>query len=116
MELGEQAAMTLGVRTKLTRVTVAFGSLLLLAFATVVTGPIAFVSFLAGPIARRISGQALPHLLPAGFMGAVLVLAADLIGQHTLSVRYPVGVITGIIGAPYLIYLLVRTYKTGGTS
>ena len=48
-------------------------------------------------------------------MGAVLVLAGDLIGQFVFDARYPVGVITGILGAPYLIYLLIRTNRSGGS-
>ncbi|NLW10846.1 MAG: iron chelate uptake ABC transporter family permease subunit [Clostridiaceae bacterium] len=113
MELGEQSALTLGVRTNLTRILIVIAAVCLLAFATVATGPIAFVSFLAGPIAKRLSGSSLPHTLPAGFIGAILVLAGDLIGQNAFAIRLPVGVITGIIGAPYLIYLLIRTYKIG---
>ena len=48
-------------------------------------------------------------------MGAVLVLAADLVGQFAFGARYPVGVITGALGAPYLIYLIARTNRTGGS-
>ena len=113
MELGEQSALTLGVKTNLTRIVIVIAAVSLLAFATVATGPIAFVSFLAGPIAKRLSGSSIPHTLPAGLVGAILVLAGDLIGQNAFSIRLPVGVVTGIIGAPYLIYLLIRTYKTG---
>ena len=113
MELGEQSALTLGVKTNLTRIVIVIAAVSLLAFATVATGPIAFVSFLAGPIAKRLSGSSIPHTLPAGLVGAILVLAGDLIGQNAFAIRLPVGVITGIIGAPYLIYLLIRTYKTG---
>ena len=46
--------------------------------------------------------------------GAVLVLAADLCGQYAFPARYPVGVITGILGAPYLLFLLLRMNKKGG--
>ena len=113
MELGEQSALTLGVKTNLTRIVIVIAAVCLLAFATMATGPIAFVSFLAGPIAKRLSGSSIPHTLPAGLVGAILVLAGDLIGQNAFAIRLPVGVITGIIGAPYLIYLLIRTYKTG---
>jgi iron complex transport system permease protein len=43
------------------------------------------------------------------------VQVADLCGQFALSTRYPVGVVTGVLGAPYLIYLLVRTNRAGGS-
>jgi iron complex transport system permease protein len=43
------------------------------------------------------------------------VLVADLVGQFAFDTRYPVGVITGVLGAPYLIYLLIRTNRSGGS-
>ncbi|MDR0446180.1 MAG: iron chelate uptake ABC transporter family permease subunit [Oscillospiraceae bacterium] len=115
LELGEASATTLGVPTDRTRVTLIIGSVFLLAFATATTGPIAFVAFLSGPIAKRLAGAGLPTELPAGLVGAALVLCSDLLGQFAFGVKYPVGVITGILGAPYLIYLLIRKNKAGGS-
>ena len=43
------------------------------------------------------------------------MLVADLVGQFAFDHRYPVGVITGVLGAPYLIYLLIRTNRSGGS-
>lgn len=113
LELGEQAATSLGVDTNRTRIVLIVGAVIILALATATTGPIAFVAFLAGPIAQRLVGSNFSNVLPAGLIGIILVLAADLIGQFAFSVRYPVGVITGIIGAPYLIYLLIRINRKG---
>ena len=87
----------------------------LIAFATAACGPIAFVSFLAGPIAARIVGPNGSLLVPAALVGALLVLVADLVGQFALGTRFPVGVVTGVLGAPYLIYLIVRTNRAGGS-
>lgn len=113
LELGEQAATSLGVDTNKTRIALIVGAVIMLALATATTGPIAFVAFLAGPIAKRLVGASFSNLIPAGLIGVILVLAADLIGQFAFTVRYPVGVITGIIGAPYLIYLLIRINRKG---
>ena len=55
-------------------------------------------------------------LIPAALVGACLVLAADLLGQFAFDTKFPVGVITGILGAPYLLYLLIRTSRRGGSS
>ena len=41
---------------------------------------------------------------------------ADLLGQFAFDTKFPVGVITGILGAPYLLYLLIRTSRRGGSS
>lgn len=113
LELGEQSATSLGVNTDRTRIMLIVSSVCMISLATATTGPIAFVSFLAGPIAKRLVGTGFSNIIPAGLVGANLVLAADLIGQFAFEVRFPVGIITGIIGAPYLIYLLVRMNRKG---
>lgn len=113
LELGEESATVLGVKTNQTRVALILCSVFLVSFATATTGPIAFVSFLAGPIARRMVGRSYQGNVAAGFTGAMLVLGADLIGQFMFSTRFPVGVITGIIGAPYLLILLIKLNKKG---
>ncbi|MCR2785795.1 MULTISPECIES: iron chelate uptake ABC transporter family permease subunit [unclassified Microbacterium] len=115
LRLGDDTAAALGVHINGTRVLLIVGAVTLLAFATAAAGPIAFVAFMAGPIAARVVGSGGSLLLPAGLVGALLVLVADLIGQFAVGNRYPVGVITGILGAPYLIYLLVRTNRSGGS-
>lgn len=113
LELGEEAARSLGVATNYVRIILLVSAVLVIALATATTGPIAFISFLAGPIARRMIGAGFSALIPSGLIGAILVLAADLIGQFAFDVRYPVGVITGIIGAPYLIFLLIKMNRKG---
>lgn len=113
LELGEQMATSLGVATDKMRVTLIVSSVVMIAIATATTGPIAFVSFLAGPIANRLVGVSASNILPAGLVGANLVLFADLIGQFAFVYRFPVGVITGLLGAPYLIYLLIRMNRKG---
>ena len=54
-------------------------------------------------------------LLPAAAVGALLVLVADLVGQFATGTRYPVGVVTGVLGAPYLLYLIVRVNRRGSS-
>ncbi|WP_374197767.1 FecCD family ABC transporter permease [Microbacterium sp. EST19A] len=115
MQLGDDSASGLGVRVNATRLLFILGAVSLLAFATAATGPIAFVAFMAGPIAARLTGPGANLLLPSAFVGAVLVLGGDMIGQFAFGERYPVGVVTGVLGAPYLIYLLVRTNRSGGS-
>lgn len=113
LELGEQMATSLGVAAGKTRVLLIVSSVFMIAIATSTTGPIAFISFLAGPIANRLVGASFSNILPAGLVGASLVLAADLIGQFAFEYRFPVGVITGLLGAPYLILLLIRMNRKG---
>lgn len=115
MQMGDDTAAALGVRVERTRILVIVAAVGLIAFATAATGPIAFVAFLAGPIAARIVGPAGSLLVPAALVGSLLVLVADFIGQFAFDTRYPVGVVTGVLGAPYLIYLLIRTNRAGGS-
>jgi iron complex transport system permease protein len=116
LELGEHSAITLGLRTDQARLFLVLSAVFLIAFATAVTGPIAFVAFLAGPIAGRLAGAGSSNVIPSGLTGAVLVLLADIIGQYAFDIRFPVGIITGILGAPYLLYLLIRMNRTGGAA
>jgi iron complex transport system permease protein len=115
MRLGDDAAASLGVRLQSTRVVAIVAAVALLAFATAATGPIAFVAFMAGPIAARIVGPGGSLLLPSALVGALLVQLADLLGQFAFDSRYPVGVVTGVLGAPFLIYLLIKTNRAGGS-
>ena len=53
------------------------------------------------------------QVIPSALVGALLVLASDMIGQFVFSTRFPVGVITGILGAPYMLFLLICVNKRG---
>ncbi|WP_029620985.1 FecCD family ABC transporter permease [Pseudorhizobium marinum] len=115
LRLGDDTAAGLGVRVARTRVIVIVAAVGLIASATAVTGPIAFVAFLSGPIAARLIGSNGSLLIPSALIGAMLVLVGDYAGQFLLPGRYPVGVITGALGAPYLIFLIVRVNRAGGS-
>jgi iron complex transport system permease protein len=115
LRLGDDTAAALGVRVAATRVTIIVGAVGIIASATAVTGPIAFVAFLSGPIAARITSNNGSLLIPSALIGALLVLGGDYVGQFLLPSRYPVGVVTGALGAPYLIFLIVRVNRTGGS-
>lgn len=115
LQLGDDMAAALGVRVRPTRMVLVLTAVALLAFATAGCGPIAFVAFMAGPIAARIVGPGGSLLMPAALIGALLVLVADLVGQYAFDNRYPVGVVTGALGAPFLLFLLVRTNRSGSS-
>ncbi|MDO5518051.1 MAG: iron chelate uptake ABC transporter family permease subunit [Clostridium sp.] len=113
LELGDEYATALGVNINLIRVVLILSSVFLIAFATAVTGPISFVAFLAGPIASKVVGNGASKVIPSGLVGALLVLGADMIGQFVFSTRFPVGVVTGIIGGPYMLFLLISINRKG---
>ncbi|GAA0516631.1 ABC transporter permease [Paractinoplanes deccanensis] len=114
LQLGDDLAKAFGVRVETSRMLLLLTAVILAGMATAAAGPIAFVAFMSGPIAVRLVGGGRPVLLQAGLVGALLVLVADFIGSHLLGARqYPVGVITGVIGAPYLLWLLATANRTG---
>lgn len=108
MQLGEEFSTSLGVHPHAVRLALILLALLLTAFSTAAAGPIASVAFLSGPIADRLTGGGRSNMAASALVGAALVLASDLIGQYAFAARYPVGVITGVLGAPYLLYLLLN--------
>lgn len=114
LRMGDDLAAGLGVPVTATRITVLAGAVALIAVATAACGPVAFVAFMSGPAALRLVGGSASPVIPAALVGALLVLTADLVGQFALGARYPVGVVTGMLGAPYLIHLLIRSRRTGG--
>lgn len=118
LKLGDDLATGLGLRPAVTRWGLMALAVALLAAATAAAGPISFVAFLAGPVAARLHGRGPAPLISAALVGAALVLWADLAGQLLFAHRYPVGVITGVLGAPVLIALLVRVGRprSGSTS
>jgi iron complex transport system permease protein len=111
-ELGEDAAAGLGVPGRRTDGLLLL-AVVLTAVAVAAAGPIAFVSFLAGPIARALNGGR-TTLAGAGLAGAVLVVAGDYVADYLLAdVNFPVGVVTGAFGAPFLLWLLTRGRTEG---
>ncbi|MBW8322386.1 MAG: iron ABC transporter permease [Rhizobium sp.] len=115
LRLGDDTAAALGVNVSATRVLVIVSAVGMISIATAVAGPIAFVAFLSGPIAARMVANNGSLLVPSALVGATLVLVGDYCGQFLLPARYPVGVVTGALGAPYLIYLIIRDNRTGGS-
>nr|WP_231704160.1 iron chelate uptake ABC transporter family permease subunit [Arthrobacter caoxuetaonis] len=113
LELGDDFAAGLGLPVERTRAGLLFTGVALAAAATAAAGPVAFVAFLAGPISRRlIGGRA--SLAAAGLTGAVILLAADFAGHNLIpGTVLPVGVITGALGAPFLLWLLVSSNRVG---
>jgi len=113
LELGDDTARGLGSRAELSRAALLATAVLLVALAVAVAGPIAFVALVAGPIANRLLGPAAGGIVAASLVGASLLLAADLIAEHVLPAPLPTGVVTGAVGAPYLLWLLATTNRKG---
>lgn len=112
LPLGDDSARGLGVRLEWTRGALLLAAVLLAGAATAAAGPVNFVALAAPQIAMRVCRVAQPPLIASLVLGAVLVVAADLIARIPFDpVQLPVGVVTAVLGAPYLIYLLIRRYR-----
>ncbi|MGG5752136.1 FecCD family ABC transporter permease [Zafaria sp. Z1313] len=113
LALGDDSAAALGLNVRATRLGIVVIGVALCAAAISVTGPLAFVAFLSGPIARMLCGGR-PSLLCSALTGAVLVLGAEFAGSNAFgATSLPVGVVTGALGAPFLLWLLVRSNSRG---
>lgn len=111
--VGDDLAHGLGVPVGFIRWYYIALGVLLAAIATAATGPIAFVAFVSGPIARRIMGGR-HTILGASLVGATIVVLADFVAANLFpSISFPVGILTGAMGAPLLIWLLVQNQKEG---
>ncbi|WP_307873037.1 iron ABC transporter permease [Paractinoplanes ovalisporus] len=117
--LGDDAAASLGVPVRATRVLAVLGAVLLTAISVTLAGPIAFVG-LAAPVAVRLLGLGGRHLflVPAcGLAGALLVLLADSVLRAVLGAQaaasIPTGVPTALLGAAVIVILALRQRDTG---
>jgi iron complex transport system permease protein len=108
--LGDDVAAGLGVAVQRQRLILLIVAVALAASAVATAGAIAFVGLMAPHLARRLVGPGHAALLPAAaLVGAVLVVAADLVGRMALApIEIPCGLITAIVGAPYFLYLVLR--------
>ncbi|PYG01567.1 iron complex transport system permease protein [Georgenia satyanarayanai] len=114
--LGDEAAGGLGVRVERTRLLALALAVALTASATALAGPVAFVAFVSAPIARRLLPTGGTVLGQAALVGAVVVLAAEIVAQHLIpSLEVPVGIVTGAVGAAYLLWLLATADRRAGT-
>ncbi|MFI7059487.1 FecCD family ABC transporter permease [Kribbella sp. NPDC050124] len=114
LQLGDETAYGLGLRVELPRLGLIVIAVLLAAVATAAAGPIGFVAFVAPPIARRLTRSPGPAMIASALLGALVVSLSDLIAQHAFGdTQLPVGVVTGVVGAPYLMFLLARANRVG---
>ncbi|MCX4644732.1 MULTISPECIES: iron chelate uptake ABC transporter family permease subunit [unclassified Streptomyces] len=114
VSMDDDTATALGVRLGRVRLGLVLLGVVLASVATGAAGPVDFVALLAPQIARRVTRTAQIPLLCSALLGAFIVVVADLLARRLFSpTELPVGVLTAAVGAPYLIWLIVRS-RTGG--
>jgi iron complex transport system permease protein len=114
LELGEDLTRTLTGTRQGRKITLVLVAVVLAAMATAAAGPIGFVALVAPQIARRLLAERQIGLAPSAAVGALLVVAADLASRLIFAPSpMPVGVLTALLGAPVLLYLLARANRIG---
>ncbi|PIA79363.1 iron ABC transporter [Gaetbulibacter sp. 4G1] len=112
--LGENYAKSLGLNIKQSRLLIIIATSLLAGTITAFTGPIAFIGLAIPHMTRQIFNTSNHKiLLPAVFLfGAIVMLVCDSISQLPNSdYTLPINAITSLVGAPVVIWLLVRKRK-----
>lgn len=109
-QMGAPTAASLGVRSSTVRLVTILTAVLLTAVTCAFVGPIAFIALCAPAIARPLLGHGAVGIGTSAATGAGLLAAADLVAQFALpGVSVPVGVVTGAIGAVFLLWLLATS-------
>lgn len=115
LQFKQEVPVALGLRVESERRLLLCLSAALAGACVAAGGGIAFIGLLAPHLARRLCGPNYFSNLPlAALIGAALVLIADMIGKNLLTpADIPVGIVISVIGAPYLIFMLLTRKGTG---
>ncbi len=109
MELGDDSAVTMGVPVETTRLLAFAAAALLAGSAASVAGLVGFIGLVIPHLIRLLLGGNYGLIPVAAIAGGALLLWSDLVARLALApAEMPVGVVTGLIGGPYFIYLLYR--------
>ncbi|HWB35537.1 MAG TPA: iron chelate uptake ABC transporter family permease subunit [Rugosimonospora sp.] len=113
-EFSDERSISLGVHPGRVRAAAIATGVLLASTAVAAAGPIQFIALAAPQVARRLTGAAGPNLACAGLTGALLLVLADFAAREAFQPRQlPVGVLTGVVGGGYLLWLLGREWRKG---
>ncbi|HET6704878.1 FecCD family ABC transporter permease [Amycolatopsis sp.] len=109
LSLGEDVAVTLGQNVRRTRILGIVAITVLTGSAVAACGPIAFLGLIVPHLARALSGPDYRWLVPfSALLGAILLLAADLLGRVIAADSFEVGIMLAVLGAPTFIHLVRR--------
>ena len=118
LQLGDDVSAGLGLEPERARLALLAVAVTLAAVSVAVAGPIGFVAFVAPHLARRLARASGSGILPAAAaIGGLLLLASDILARRVLDPsELPVGILTVVLGAPYFLWLLARSQRSGGAA
>ena len=115
LSVEETEARMLGVAVGTMRLLVLILATLVVASVISVTGVISFIGLLAPHIARQLTwDNRLSTLTLSGLLGGVLLTTADILARSAASAELPVSIFTSLLGAPFLLYLILKRNGGGG--
>ena len=107
--MGDDQASQLSVRPERLRIAAMLAGVVLTASAVAAAGPIAFVALVAPQATARITRASRVQVVLSGLTGAVLLMSADLLSMRApVQLPLPVGLVTGLLGGVYLLFLRAR--------
>ncbi|WP_341715604.1 iron chelate uptake ABC transporter family permease subunit [Micromonospora sp. FIMYZ51] len=112
-ELGDDAASGLGVPVPRLRMLLLAAAVLLVSLSAAAAGPVSFVALTAPHLARRLTRAPGTPLLPAAIIGALTIVVADQVALRAFPGQLQVGVVTGVLGGGYLVWLLATERRAG---
>ncbi|MGM0858976.1 MAG: FecCD family ABC transporter permease [Pseudomonadota bacterium] len=113
MRFKDATAYGLGVNVKARRFQVLMLSVVLTALAVAVAGPVGMVGLIGPEIARSLSSSRQVPLVASLLSGALVMVLADLAGRTLLApIEIPVGIVTAVIGGPWLLWILMRPQRS----
>lgn len=109
--LGDDVAYSLGINLKKERIILIAAAVILAGVSVSISGGIGFIGLITPNLSRRVIGFKHSHqLVLSGVLGSFLLLAADTVGKVISSTtEIPVGILVAVIGAPYFVYILMKT-------
>ncbi|MFK8850674.1 FecCD family ABC transporter permease [Streptomyces sp. Ac-502] len=114
LRFDDDTAAGLGVPVRRIRALALTLAVVLSGAAAGIGGPIAFVALAAPVLADRLGGRARVPVLASGLVGGALIAGADALGRVIAPVEIPVGVVTSVLGGPFLLWVLFRPDRSAG--
>ena len=109
----ESEARMLGVPVNVLRLIILFTATLVVASVISLTGLISFVGLLAPHGARLLTkNNRLETMVLSGLLGGILLCLSDILARSMAATELPISIFTSLVGAPFLIYLIVRERRT----
>ena len=116
MRFSDSVAIGLGVRLQRMRLLTLALCVWLTALAVAVVGPVGLIALAAPEMARHLCNRHGVPVFNAALSGALMMILADWLGRTLLApIEIPVGIITSVVGGPYLLWILLRQAPRSST-